>query len=73
MLNMTCSTLKEFTHQKPLMIILVGRTVELSRRSVARDLPFSAKAVTCVTVGFCDLLGFKFNLANQLKFAYPFP
>jgi hypothetical protein len=31
-------------------------TVELSRRSVARDLPDFAKSVTCVTVGFSDLL-----------------
>jgi hypothetical protein len=30
-------------------------TVELSRRSVARDLPFSAMGVTRVTVGFSDL------------------
>jgi len=36
--------------------ILLRRTVELSRRSVARDLPFSAKGVTRVTVGFSDLL-----------------
>jgi hypothetical protein len=34
---------------------MVCRTVELSRRSVARALLFSAKGVTRVTVGFSDL------------------
>jgi hypothetical protein len=31
------------------------RTVELSRRSVVRDLLYFAKSVTRVTVGFSDL------------------
>ena len=40
-------------------IIIVRRTVELSRRSVASGFAFAAKGVTRVTVGFSDLLYLK--------------